>query len=109
MVGWFLVWWNFENWGVKWLKWLKNKGFYDMGYDKGLGREDWVFWLILLGFWKVRFLSWCVDESAIWIPEKTSCGSGFCYPLYPKNVGISSFFRPFGNRTSVRYNQVWTV
>lgn len=24
-------------WVMKWVKWLKNKGFDDMGYDKGLG------------------------------------------------------------------------
>lgn len=58
-------------------------GFYDMGYDMGLGMEDWVFWLILLEILEIRFLSWCVKESAIWIPGKTSCGSGFCHPLHP--------------------------
>lgn len=65
------------------VKWSKNKDFDDMGYDMGLGREDWVFWLILLEILEVRFLSWCVKESAIWISEKISCGSSFCYPLYP--------------------------
>lgn len=45
----------------------------DIGYDMGLGMEDWVFWLILLEILEIRFLSWCVKESAIWIPGKTSC------------------------------------
>lgn len=31
----FLMRWEFDFWVVKWLKWLKNKGFYDMGCDKG--------------------------------------------------------------------------
>ena len=59
------------------MKWLKNKGFDDMGYDMGFEMRNLGFCLILLGILKVRFLSWCVDESAIWISEKTSCGFGF--------------------------------
>ena len=39
------------------VKWLKNKGFDDMGYDIGLGWGDWVFWLILLEILAIRFLS----------------------------------------------------
>lgn len=39
------------------VKWLKNKGFDDMGYDIGLGWGDWVFWLILLEILEIRFLS----------------------------------------------------
>lgn len=31
----FLAKWEFDFWVVKWLKCLKNKGFYDMGCDKG--------------------------------------------------------------------------
>ena len=74
--------WDFElglgiKLGLKLGKWLKIKGFDDMVYDMGL---DWVklgFCLILLGILRVRFLSSCVDESAIWISEKTSCCFSF--------------------------------
>jgi len=76
---------------VKWLKCLILVGFDDMGYDMGLGREDWVFWLILLEILEIRFLSWCVKESAIWIPGKTSCGSGFCHPLHPTTTVFYNF------------------
>lgn len=39
------------------VKWLKNKGFDDMGYDMGLGCGDLGFWLIFLEILEIRFLS----------------------------------------------------
>ena len=44
-------------------------GFYDMGCDKGFGEGGIVILADFVGFFedweRVRFLSWCVDESAI--------------------------------------------
>ena len=47
------------------------------------GVDEWEIGILVdfVGNFKVRFLSVCRDESAIWIPEKTSYRSGFCYPL----------------------------
>lgn len=90
---------------MKWLKCLILVGFDDMGYDMGLGREDWVFWLILLEILEIRFLSWCVKESAIWIPGKTSCGSGFCHP-YTLQLRYFYIF-PWSNKCFIKSS--WTI
>lgn len=72
---------DFDFWMVKWLKALILVWFDDIVYDMGVEVEKLGFCLILLGIWEVRFLSWYVEESAIWISEKTSCRFSFCHPL----------------------------
>ena len=50
------------------MKWLKNKGFDDMGYDKCFGMGEIVILVDFvgdLGFLMIKFWSWCIDESAI--------------------------------------------
>lgn len=42
---------------MKWVKWLENKDFDDMGCDMGLGCGDLGFWLIFLEILEIRFLS----------------------------------------------------
>ena len=63
---------DFDFWMVKWLKALILVWFDDIGYDMGFWIGNFGFCLVLLGIWEVRFLSWYVEESAIWISEKTS-------------------------------------
>lgn len=50
------------------MKWLKNKGFDDIRCDKCFGMGGIVILVDFvgdLGFLKVKFWSWCIDEPAI--------------------------------------------
>ena len=80
---------KFDFWVVKWLKCLILVGFDDMGYDKWFGGGDLGFCLILVGFLMIgkgRFLSWCVDESAIGFAVFPVLLVSFYYPQLVKNI-----------------------
>ena len=88
-MGKFLVRWKFDFWVAKWLKCLILVGFDDMGYDKGFGMEKLGFYLILLRILMIgkgRFLSWCVDKSAIGFAAFLVLLVSFYYPQLVQNI-----------------------
>ena len=70
-----------------------------MGYDKGFGMDEIGFWVDFVGeFRNLEGLNFGVSvwmNQLIVIPGNISLILVFATPLYPKNYGISPFFRKY--------------